>query len=54
MALANPTKILVMPIALTLVWFVANFGAAHVLLGVAFKDCSQIFGKPWAVESSTK
>jgi hypothetical protein len=54
MAPADLTKRLVMPIIYTYVWFVANFLAANGLVGVPFTDCSQNFGKPWALESSAK
>jgi hypothetical protein len=54
MALADPTKKLVMPITLTHVWFIANILAAYGLVGVAFTNCSQFFGQTWAMETHAK
>jgi hypothetical protein len=54
MPLAHLTKILVMPNLLSLVWFVANFLAAHGTTSAALTDSSQNFGQHTVAEFCDK
>jgi hypothetical protein len=49
-----PTKILVMPNILLLVWFVDNYLAANGQLDISFTNSCQNFGNPWATKSCAK
>jgi hypothetical protein len=54
MSLAHLTKLLVIPNLFILVWFVANFLAAHRTSCYVFTDSNQNFGKPLAANPASK